>query len=1627
MANLTRNFIKGRMNKSFDERLIPDGEYIDALNIRVNSNSESDVGVVEKDMGTSLTRALRFLGEDLSIYARCIGTFADSINETIYWFLHDPANLESNTGKVDMVVSFNVKTSQLTYHVISVEVLNFNPQYLITGISKVEDLLFFTDNYNPPRKINVRRNYPGPPGGVSDAITEEDISVVVKPPTYAPAVEQINISGGENFLEDKFVCFAYRYKYRDGEYSALSQFSRPTFQPHPFGVSNARYTNDGMLNFYNAAKVTFDTGPEDVIGVDVVFKFSDGDIINVIDKYIKYDEGWGNEEQQTLTFSNKKIFTILPESEILRLYDNVPRLAKAQTIMGNRLMYGNYVDGYDLKDSLLRDIRTNYDVYRVSEDINLTQLDGSIASGQTYNLDPDNPTTIGAATANFDLSGIDLVSGSVFSFEVRLAHAQYSGADSSGFDVDDQNDPFTISFDFYLQQDYDSAYNMVYGSAFQSQAGTSAAGGYLPISECANGVTLADRFNCVLVPPAGWSKISSGITNEGQGVRIVSDLSTPNQFSIQFMGVRYQSLDTPTENAAYEYFRVIDANMFFQQLGDSRSLHSNRDYEVGIVYMDEYKRATTALTSTRNTLYIPASASDTKNTLYVNIPSTMTPPSWATSYKFVIKPSKLDYETIYSSVYYPDPDDDSVWVKLDGENQLKVEAGDKLIVKADATGAIDNLISVAVLDKAVKQRDDIINGSLPGVFMRLRPENFVIESEESLVLGCNQIEVVRTAPNQGAASLNYPLFTEEAGGGYSRWAIGAGDIVTITIWMNRGNRNGCGGNCGALYYSFSSTSIATQNYDDVREFIIGQGLNFANAQTEVDCLDDTGEMTGELIESLYVLSGTPSLPIPYEANTVQVAFWEYDADSALPADERRLFMNVDSNVSVCPGIGGKDVVLSVDVCIQGANNQLVFETEPSDALPDVFYESSDNFPCSPTGHEGNVTNQVVGSVSGVVRTDFFNCFTFGNGVESYKVSDSLSGRSFYLGERVTSTSAQDFKEAHRFADITYSGVYNDETNVNKLNEFNLGLANFSTLEDVYGPVQRMEARRTDILVLQEDKISYVLTGKNLLSDASGGGAITSIPEVLGQQIARSEEYGISRNPESYASNGPVKFFTDAKRGAVIMLTGDSASNERLDVVSSLNMREYFRSLFSGNEDDQILGGYDMYNDEYVVSTNGRSLPQEVRDIPCGGTINSFFFEPQLRTIDIGGALGTVTVTAEATGVDGTFTLSVSYDGSVFEDTITGDGTATVTFEADNPSVQSYDVSFSVSEGSATCAISTPCPTGVPLKLIFVTINNVDIEGQQIHNDMYWSDGAFVSANYNPQISFDDGDGEFVITEYNLFNGIEGTGIFPTDGAEVVMRSVKESGDDYVFDYGTDKFRWLRTNALFQNTELGISGLLDVANIAQPIDITGAPNDYSASFVMPDTDEEYLYLIYDYRSSRAIDLCYDPKGGETGLLAICCECDPCDDCKSFSSTQLSDINANVCAASQSATLYHNGAGDFPTVGDRVYTDVGCNTPAEYAIIACGTPPFKLRIGAGGLVTTSDPCTTPTARDGSVGTTSAVAACALAITTTYYEYGTAVFYDVAASQPLAPGFYKLDYVSPAAVEIGNNGIILNSTVC
>ncbi|GAF68206.1 unnamed protein product, partial [marine sediment metagenome] len=136
--DINTNFIAGKMNKSVDERLIPVGQYIDALNVRLGSTENTEIGAVENSKGNTILTEISHEDVTLSANAKCIGAFEDGVKENIYWFVHDPTNPMSATTKVDMILSYNTTSQATTYHVISESVLNFNPQYLITGVDIIE-------------------------------------------------------------------------------------------------------------------------------------------------------------------------------------------------------------------------------------------------------------------------------------------------------------------------------------------------------------------------------------------------------------------------------------------------------------------------------------------------------------------------------------------------------------------------------------------------------------------------------------------------------------------------------------------------------------------------------------------------------------------------------------------------------------------------------------------------------------------------------------------------------------------------------------------------------------------------------------------------------------------------------------------------------------------------------------------------------------------------------------------------------------------------------------------------------------------------------------------------------------------------------------------------------------------------------------------------------------------------------------------------------------------------------------------------------------------------------------------------------------------------------------------------
>ena len=85
MPEIKNTFLAGKMNKSLDDRLLPEGEYRDALNIQVTKSEGSDVGVVQNIKGN--TNLSSELGYNLPSGFEVVGSFFDDQNNAIYWFV----------------------------------------------------------------------------------------------------------------------------------------------------------------------------------------------------------------------------------------------------------------------------------------------------------------------------------------------------------------------------------------------------------------------------------------------------------------------------------------------------------------------------------------------------------------------------------------------------------------------------------------------------------------------------------------------------------------------------------------------------------------------------------------------------------------------------------------------------------------------------------------------------------------------------------------------------------------------------------------------------------------------------------------------------------------------------------------------------------------------------------------------------------------------------------------------------------------------------------------------------------------------------------------------------------------------------------------------------------------------------------------------------------------------------------------------------------------------------------------------------------------------------------------------------------------------------------------------------
>jgi hypothetical protein len=1232
MPEIQHTFTAGKMNKDLDERLLPNGQYRDALNIQVASSDGDDVGAVQNILGNTLA----YRTEVSIAGAKCIGGIADTENEKIYWFIY------GNT--VDAIAEFDQVSGDVTPVLVDKQnILKFSRlnQYRITAVNIIDGLLFFTDNNSEPKVINIDKFKAGSTdfnthtqlndlGGNAYNFTEEDITVIKKGPSVQPTITMANtkrvtssgatgittstatydfsdgsgnlrsvgylidftfnnfptyipgdilifragddangfddeyevrvevqngypqgstyrcriMSIGENtpteettwevtlkqddpLFEKEFVRFGYRYKYKDGEYSTFSPFSDVAFLPQEFKYDPAQGYNLGMVNDLRYLKIS-DFIPSDipkqVEEVDIIFKKENNNNIYVV-KSIKYNDpewsGTGSYELET-----EMIYKTIESNQLLRPFDSVPLKAQCQELVANRIVYGNYTQNFDLKTARGAEISPKFSVtngvrsaFVAGEPLKSLKTQRTYQLGVVYRDEYGRQTPVQADDSGaITLAKDDAVNSNQFSVALT------SEAPS-----------FATSYQFFIKETANEYYNLAMDRWYDAEDGN------VWLSFASSERNKVDEETFLILKKKHDS--DEFVTEKAKYKVIAIESSAPQE--LKETKTSYGTL--PTTFSA-DGFPIpdgteldIDKDDFESRWGQNSEILSASGLSIRIKSSEGISQ-----------YYDVASVS-----LNVNASG-----SGDDEYRFLIK------EKFREDVkqFFPTGNFNS------GVAGMELEiARTEVKSKAEFTGRFfvkvyrDALLQSKILEtgnegsysvktsKGIYKRTGACNSSRLGDIWKRGPEyRFWINN-------CTEFEELKGKAKGSKPQLfaKHPFVNVDSNGNVSgaspqnnlpdpfAGGIVAGrDFIAIMFQTQRKLTN-VGNTDGGIHVDFCK-ALTTQ----------GTKFRF------------TEDPDGTVYKiKHHARIGVRFFDKPFESDDD----WARNKGLFMVAELDKPIQGWDFNSNVANSTFGNMEILQEysDDNTFSTENPAIWETEPKEAIDiDIYYEASQAYP--------------IADHNNVKTLDYFNCFSFGNGVESNRIRDDFNTMTIAKGVKASAPLAEQYKQEVRKNGLIFSGIYNSTSGINRLNQFIIAEPITKDINPVYGSIQKIHQRDTDLTVCCEDKILKVLANKDALFEASGNPQLTATNRVLGQAVHYVGDFGISKNPESFANYGFRSYFTDRARGVVLRLSRDG-----LTPISQHGMVDYFRDNLATF--DTLTGSYDdnkgLYNITMTSSSN----------------------------------------------------------------------------------------------------------------------------------------------------------------------------------------------------------------------------------------------------------------------------------------------------------------------------------------------------------------------------------------------------------------------------------------------------------
>ena len=1184
MAKLQHTFVQGKMNKDLDERLVPNGQYRDAQNIQVSSSESSDVGAVENILGNTKQdnkpgggRWANGFGLD---NPKCIGGARDSQNEKIYWFL--------TSDSIDAIMEYDQSTGIVSPVLVDTgNILDFSVANFITGVNILEGMLFWTDDNSEPKKINIDRFKAGSiqPGSIIDTKTrvygrdfiESDITVIKPSPKQAIDIIAKSTKTAANPERGVGITpVSVLLKLTDANGYALSTgdtvvstgtivpFIAPSsvFNNKDVRLSHTALRSDGTKIKYEAVAtmslLTASEVPGQFNGATFTIKSVSSNVPNAAlqwdllliesepifkNDFARFSYRWKYVDGEYSTYAPFSTAAFIaggyeyePENGYnLGMNDNIRKITLTFP-----------TDTYALPPKDVKEIEI---LYKGVSSNNIYVLDTHLtANGALATFDIDKKL-LGPVIESLQLLRLyDDVPRKAKSQEIISNRAVYGNylhnytlGDTASITASTTRTAFSTAQKYYGQASVKSERTYQIGVSFldkynrESPVFTNKEAAIEVALEDANKINKISAITAMTSVPS-WAEYYKYYVKDpsAEYYNIILDRFYDAQDGNIWLSFPSAERNKVSEG---EFLTLKKAH------GSNDNIFIDNKYKIIDIKNeapDFIKKVNKAVARVEINV---ATATDFQGKhLKFDGPTPSTHEFFVSelqggaSVQFRTLPGDKtsDIYLINSGGSYGDVAQGS------GEKKYHIQLAEDGF-KADDVW-LTNLSPNTKLEIIVYATSNDLLPEFQGKFFVKVGKNASFENDIAARVGLSQyVTTLRKANVEDDLNtvsinvfnarmafgltfntLNYPI-------NYPADTTTTFDLNVYTGWVDDDDpsnfRDLQGGNAAKIFNQIS----------------IGSRIRFKNSSGDL----------GEVYNVINVVA-TPQFP---ENDNGYDFFFERKVITV----DRAFSDNLGSN----PAELEIQIVEAVLGSVNATTNPAIFETEPLE-LADVgiYYEATDALEIS--------------NLSNTVDLNFKNCYSFGNGVESDRIKDDFNAPLLGKGVRVSTILKQPYEEERRSNGLIFSGIVNSRSGINNSNQFTTAINITKDLPNTYGGIQKLHARDTDLITLCEDKCFKILADKNALFNADGNTNITSSNNVLGQTIPYAGEFGISKNPESFASHGFRVYFADKARGTVIRLSRDGITE-----IADKGMSDYFQDKLK-TATGSIIGSYDEASGSYNI-------------------------------------------------------------------------------------------------------------------------------------------------------------------------------------------------------------------------------------------------------------------------------------------------------------------------------------------------------------------------------------------------------------------------------------------------------------